>query len=179
MNPPSPRTTPRRLMVPISRHFLPVLQPEPVAWLTTGLMKGSRRPFALDLLSGLTDCSLPFSDSLLAALPLPANAVSGDLASTIPDRMKGSLRPFALDLLSGLTDCSLPFSDSLLAALPLPANAVSGDLASTIPGFGCAWCRAAADVTFFVLPVFFIPAEPAVAVDFVADAALTVTGAAW
>src|ERR1039458_7238783 len=130
LKPFSPCTTPRRLMVPISRHFLPVLQPEPVAWLTTGLMKGSRRPFALDLLSGLTDCSLPFSDSLLAALPLPANAVSGDLASTIP-------------------------------------------------GFGWAWRRAGTDVIFLVVPVFFIPAEPAVAVDFVADAALTVTGAAW
>src|SRR5271165_5473338 len=109
IKPLSPCTTPRRLRVPISRHFLPVLQPEPVAWLTTGLMKGSRRPFALDLLSGLTACSLPFSDSLLAALPLPAEAVWVDLASAIPS-------------------------------------------------FGCAWRRAATDVTFFVLPVFFTPA---------------------
>src|SRR5579862_1465391 len=51
MNPFSECTTPRRLMAPISRHFLPVLQPEPPAWLTTGLIKGSRRPLALYLLS--------------------------------------------------------------------------------------------------------------------------------
>src|SRR5271155_2535017 len=51
MKPLSECTTPRRLMAPISRHFLPVLQPEPPAWLTTGLIKGSRRPLALYLLS--------------------------------------------------------------------------------------------------------------------------------
>src|SRR5580658_9397420 len=69
MKPPSERTTPRRLMAPISRHFLPVLQPEPPAWLTTGLIKGSRLPFALYLLSGTTDCSLSFSPSALPATP--------------------------------------------------------------------------------------------------------------
>src|SRR5580700_12260978 len=63
MNPFCDRTTPRKLMAPISRHFLPVLQPEPPAWLTTGLMNGSRRPFALNLLSGATDCSASLSPS--------------------------------------------------------------------------------------------------------------------
>src|ERR1035438_6801103 len=73
MKPLSACTTPRRLMAPISRHFLPVLQPGPPAWLTTGLMKGSRRPFALDLLSGTTGCSLgSLPPSPLPAAPLPA-----------------------------------------------------------------------------------------------------------
>src|SRR5208282_2429227 len=73
MKPPSARTTPRRLMAPISRHFLPVPQPEPPARLTTGLMKGSRRPLELYLLSGTTDCSLSaFSPPALAAAPLTA-----------------------------------------------------------------------------------------------------------
>src|SRR5580692_6055212 len=44
MNPPSDFTTPRRLICPISRHFLPVEQPEPVGCCTTGLKKGSRFP---------------------------------------------------------------------------------------------------------------------------------------
>ena len=65
MKPLSECTTPRRLMAPISRHFLPVLQPEPPAWLTTGLMKGSRLPFALYLLSGTTVCSFAPRSRLL------------------------------------------------------------------------------------------------------------------
>src|ERR1035441_7603254 len=77
MNPPSPRTTPRRLIVPISRHFLPVLQPEPLAWLTTGLINGSRRPFALYFASGTTGCSLPSLYESLAALPVVAETPIG------------------------------------------------------------------------------------------------------
>src|SRR5208337_960492 len=73
MKPLSARTTPRRLMAPISRHFLPVLQPEPPAWLTTGLMKGSRLPFAAYLLSGASSRSLAaFSPAPLSEVPLPA-----------------------------------------------------------------------------------------------------------
>src|ERR1700678_1821372 len=57
MKPFSACTTPRRLMAPISRHFLQELQPEPPAWLTTRLMKGSRLPFAENLVSGVVGCS--------------------------------------------------------------------------------------------------------------------------
>src|SRR5450759_3159206 len=74
MKPLSARTTPRRLMAPISRHFLPVLQPEPPAWLTTGLMNGSRLPFALYLPFGATCCSL--SPSPLPGAPLPATVAA-------------------------------------------------------------------------------------------------------
>src|ERR1039458_3527402 len=83
MKPLSTRTTPRRLMVPISRHFLPVLQPEPPAWLTTGLMKGSRRPFALYLLSGTTDCSAAASSPAPLLAMLPASAGASPLASSV------------------------------------------------------------------------------------------------
>src|SRR5271154_2837299 len=74
MNPFSERTTPRRLILPISRHFLPVLQPDPPVWFTTGLRKGSRLPFAAYLASGTTDCSVSrFSPS---PEPLPAGAAA-------------------------------------------------------------------------------------------------------
>src|SRR5580765_7250888 len=44
MKPLSDLTTPRKLIALISRHFLPVEQPDP-SWCTTGLKKGSRLPF--------------------------------------------------------------------------------------------------------------------------------------
>src|ERR1700677_564923 len=68
-------------MVPISRHFLPELQPEPLAWLTTGLMKGSRLPFAAYLVSGVVvGCSgSGFS-------PAPALAtLAGELLFSVSD----------------------------------------------------------------------------------------------
>src|SRR5579872_3968994 len=43
MKPESDFTTPRRLIVPISRHFFPVEQPDPCSC-TTGLKNGSRLP---------------------------------------------------------------------------------------------------------------------------------------
>src|ERR1022692_1862549 len=45
MKPLSAFTTPRKLICPISRHFLPVEHPEPLVCCTTGLKKGSRFPF--------------------------------------------------------------------------------------------------------------------------------------
>src|SRR5712671_6231692 len=73
MNPLSPCTTPFRLMAPISRHFLPELQLEPFVWLTTGLIKGSRRPFAAYFVSGGSDCSFSaFGSAALAAAAAPA-----------------------------------------------------------------------------------------------------------
>src|SRR5712692_11772742 len=80
MKPLSACTTPRRLIVPISRHFLPLLQPEPPAWLTTGLMKGSRLPFAVFLLSGTACCSLAAFSPSPFPVPLPATlAAAGGL----------------------------------------------------------------------------------------------------
>src|ERR1035441_9699737 len=72
MKPLSACTTPRRLMVPISRHFLPVLHPEPTACITTGLRKGPRRPLAPYSLSGARLASFP----ALSPSPLPAAAAS-------------------------------------------------------------------------------------------------------
>src|ERR1700721_3246740 len=79
MKPFSACTTPRKLMAPISRHFLPVLQPEPPAWLTTGLIKGSRLPFELYLLSGTTDCSLV--SLAVSEAPLAATALAWSFGS--------------------------------------------------------------------------------------------------
>src|ERR1700758_3732178 len=45
MKPVSDFTTPRTLICPMSRHFLPVEQPEPEFCCTTGLKNGSRLPF--------------------------------------------------------------------------------------------------------------------------------------
>src|SRR5579871_1182991 len=50
MKPLSDFTTPRRLMALISRHFLPVEQPDPCCC-TTGLKNGSRFPFIAHFLS--------------------------------------------------------------------------------------------------------------------------------
>src|SRR5271170_6461512 len=57
MNPLSDFTTPRRLMLPISRHFLPVEQPEPFCC-TTGLKNGSRFPFIAHFLSSALGLAL-------------------------------------------------------------------------------------------------------------------------
>src|ERR1700716_797533 len=94
MKPLSARTTPFRLMAPISRHFLPVLQPEPPAWLTTGLMKGSRLPFAAYLPSGTT-CSSLAAPSPLPEEPLPAAlaAAGGLLFGTVGAGFVCALRP--------------------------------------------------------------------------------------
>src|SRR3979411_2919137 len=87
MKPLSARTTPFRLMAPISRHFLPVLQFEPPAWFTTGLIKGSRRPFAAYLPSGTTCsslgalCALP---ALLAAVGAAGGLLFGTVGACFP-----------------------------------------------------------------------------------------------
>src|SRR5208337_4242429 len=103
MKPLSACTTPRKLIAPISRHFLPVLQPEPPAWLTTGLMKGSRLPFALFLLVS-TACSSAWAPSFCGvAAWLAATGVSSLGAAvgagcalcptkTAPPRLACSLR---------------------------------------------------------------------------------------
>src|ERR1700738_2308185 len=93
MKPLSARTTPRRLMAPISRHFLPVLHPEPPAWLTTGLMKGSRRPFAAYLPSGTTCSSLAAPSALPELLWAALAAAGGLLFGTVGARFACALRP--------------------------------------------------------------------------------------
>src|SRR4051794_6490583 len=55
MKPLSDFTTPRTLMALISRHFLPVAQPEPDCW-TTGLKKGSRLPLIAHFFSSGLGC---------------------------------------------------------------------------------------------------------------------------
>src|SRR3979411_652426 len=94
MKPLSARTTPRRLMAPISRHFLPVLQPEPPAWLTTGLIKGSRLPFAAYLPSGTTCSALGAPSPTSEALPWAGLSADGGLLfGTVGAGFACALRP--------------------------------------------------------------------------------------
>src|SRR5205807_7778250 len=72
MKPASDFTTPRRLMFPISRHFLPVEHPEPPCCCTTGLKNGSRFPFIAHFFSSGLGCCLVASAPLLAADGLAA-----------------------------------------------------------------------------------------------------------
>src|ERR1700674_1909931 len=60
MKPVSDFTTPRRLIAPISRHFLPVEQPEPFCC-TTGLKNGSRLPVIAHFFSSGLGCLVPAS----------------------------------------------------------------------------------------------------------------------
>src|SRR6266404_2272080 len=80
-------------MAPISRHFLPVLHPEPPAWLTTGLMKGSRLPFAAYLPSGTTDSSLAAPSGLPELLWAALAAAGGLLFGTVGAGFACALRP--------------------------------------------------------------------------------------
>src|SRR5258708_24100567 len=93
MKPLSARPTPGRLMAPISRHFLRVLQPEPPAWLTTGLMKGSRLPFAAYLPSGTTCSSLAAPSALPELLWAALAAAGGLLFGTVGAGFACALRP--------------------------------------------------------------------------------------
>src|SRR5579863_2329973 len=76
MKPESDFTTPRTLIAPISRHFLPVEQPEPFRC-TTGLKKGSRLPFIAHFFSsalGLA-ASAVFTGALATGPGLAATTV--------------------------------------------------------------------------------------------------------
>src|SRR5579864_2442540 len=82
MKPVSDFTTPRRLMVPISRHFLPVEQPEPCCC-TTGLQKGSRLPLIAHFFSsgfGL-GASATFTGTATPGAALAATTVLACFAS--------------------------------------------------------------------------------------------------
>src|SRR5580693_6658779 len=66
MKPLSDFTTPRKLIWPISRHFLPVEQPEPADCCTTGLKNGSRFPLIAHFFSsrlGVLEASMLLTGS--------------------------------------------------------------------------------------------------------------------
>src|SRR5271155_2177679 len=68
MKPPSDFTTPRTLICPISRHFLPVEQPEPEDCCTTGLKKGSRLPLIAHFFSSGFGAGLTASAAVWAGV---------------------------------------------------------------------------------------------------------------
>src|ERR1700722_13514927 len=76
MKPASDLTTPRRLMFPISRHFFPVEQPDPVGCCTTGLKNGSRLPFIAHFLSSA------FGPGLAASPPLSNTGLGAGASAT-------------------------------------------------------------------------------------------------
>src|SRR5262252_9926401 len=77
-------TTPRRLMALISRHFLPVEQPDPCCCIT-GLKNGSRFPFIAHFLSsGLGFAASPGLVAAGAAAAVTAFAGAPALASCFP-----------------------------------------------------------------------------------------------
>src|SRR5271165_7013100 len=67
-------TTPRRLMLPISRHFFPVEHPDPDCC-TTGLKNGSRFPLIAHFFSSCL--GLAESEFLLATVALAAGFAGG------------------------------------------------------------------------------------------------------
>src|SRR5580692_6448495 len=88
MKPLSECTTPRKLICPISRHFFPVEQPEPVGCCTTGLKKGSRFPFIAHFLSSgfgvlRASATVLAGFSSAAILLAPAAVAAGLAASTL------------------------------------------------------------------------------------------------
>src|SRR5579863_10418282 len=82
INPLSDFTTPRRLMLPISRHFFPVEHPEPFCC-TTGEKNGSRFPFIAHFLSACLGLAL--SPILLTSLSADFAAGADALASLAAD----------------------------------------------------------------------------------------------
>src|SRR5579863_4945429 len=113
MKPLSDFTTPRRLIPLISRHFLPVEQPEPFCC-TTGLKNGSRFPFIAHFLS-----------SALGSLGAVAiSDLTSDLVSPAADALSA-----AADLVSLAAGLADGFIGSALAAITA-ALVTSGLLAA-------------------------------------------------
>src|SRR5450631_4277796 len=84
MKPASDFTTPRRLIAPISRHFLPVEQPEPFCC-TTGLKNGSRLPLIAHFFaSGLGVLGAVASALLTGAATGALTAGAAILATPVP-----------------------------------------------------------------------------------------------
>src|SRR5579862_5612201 len=91
MKPSCDFTTPRTLICPISRHFFPVEQPDPVACCTTGLIKGSRLPFIAHFFSSgfgalAASSVVPIGASLSSAgafAPATLAGLAGGLAAAI------------------------------------------------------------------------------------------------
>src|ERR1700686_2430360 len=145
MKPLSPCTTPRKLMVPISRHFLPELQLEPLARLTTGLINGSRRPFAAYLLSGASDVSLPEPSSgaceaeTVAATFWVAEGLSFDLSCVLFCFLSCRARTAALGATAGRIATVGTFFVSLLL---LPFTATTETFAGVAAAVALAWTAA-------------------------------------
>ena len=119
MKPLSDFTTPRRLIASISRHFLPVEQPEPFCC-TTGLKNGSRFPLIAHFLS--------------SGLGLAAEVFAGAL----PTRLRRSLASRGYRLGCSLAAVFCPASRVRLddCSLGLAQACIGTALATTAVGAG-------------------------------------------
>src|SRR5579863_4695731 len=98
MKPVSDFTTPLRLICPISRHFFPAEQPDPVGCCTTGLKKGSRFPVIAHFLSsGL--------GALAASALLPAGGALAVEAIFVGPATGGVAGAFGAASLAAITGC--------------------------------------------------------------------------
>src|SRR5271169_7040691 len=150
MKPVSECTTPRRLICPISRHFFPDEQPDPVGCCTTGLKKGSRFPLIAHFFSSGfggfgASAVLAASAVLLAATGLSFAAIfvaagAGALsAGLVAATLAVATGAAAAGVLGANISCGFTVAVAG-AGLLLAAGAVTGEatagLAATICGFG-------------------------------------------
>src|SRR5207302_2999414 len=153
MKPVSDLTTPRTLIAPISRHFLPVAQPEPCCC-TTGLKNGSRLPVIAHFFSsGLArfGASATFTGTAataglaLAAITVLAgccltSAFTGRATGFAAGAFAGVLASaFAIATEAGAFACAA-FTGAVAGAL------VTDALASSILGDGCTLPATTADL---------------------------------
>src|SRR5207245_2312575 len=135
--PASALTTPRRLICPMSRHFLPVLQPDPPAWLTTGLRKGSLFPVRAYFFSGLFSAFAASALGVLAAT-LGLACVFEFLETTTGFTCGAPLTAGLLAVLAACAFCETVLTDAGFSVVgsPLATVPVAALLAPALRGEG-------------------------------------------
>src|SRR5208282_4615331 len=132
MKPLSDFTTPRRLIVPISRHFFPVEHPEPFCC-TTGLKNGSRFPLIAHFLSsGLLSLEALAASDFSAFVSALVSAFVSALASAAGAGAAGFIS-FATGLAGGFMGSALATTTAGFATAGLAAGAA--DFATTVFGW--------------------------------------------
>src|SRR5580658_754377 len=159
MKPLSDFTTPRRLICPISRHFFPVEQPDPVGCCTTGLKKGSRFPFIAHFFSsgfGGLEASAPivattgFSSGAILVVAATAGLVAGAAAGTIAGFGAGLFAATTGAAAAGAGFVGTNTSCGLAAAVTGAATLfAAGTTAGTTTGLTAAVCALGAGIEVF------------------------------
>src|ERR1700740_2732684 len=121
-------TTPCSAICSMSRHFLPVLHPEPIARFTTGLTKGSRFPVMAYFLSSRL--------SALGALSPDALASAAD-AGTAAAACAATFGVIGLALAAGLGAAACFIVTAALGAAGVLTEVTTGFHGCV--GFGAGW----------------------------------------